>query len=338
MTSSHEPFDDSAKAFYRKLFEDWGMVVETEREVFFRGRSIDLVVISTDEHQDRLQNTVFSYFRQINAIELKGIHDPLTMTDYNRIMMRVWGLGGLKPQEELEENEELEEENASCDEDILSPLPSQRTLTIICVTKPISILKQVDEFKFLKTKENGIYCYDGRFPQWIICPSELNLVEKNYPLLPLSRGKKLEQFISLCFRDGLIDYLRLIIDIGLYTDPDVILPKIMEMTQMKIEIHDETRLRIDQFFKKLPEEMWKLPTFKKAFTENQRLWELRGQQQSLQKVLIRQLRHKFDPIPDSVIQKIEATANLEQLDNWLDQVIVADSLAKTGLVSEEIKK
>jgi len=64
----------------------------SEREIFFKGRSIDLIVTGTD--QDRLQNTVFSHFRQVNAIELKGIHDPLTIKDYNRIMMRVWGLGG----------------------------------------------------------------------------------------------------------------------------------------------------------------------------------------------------------------------------------------------------
>jgi len=224
----------------------------SEREIFFKGRSIDLIVTGTD--QDRLQNTVFSHFRQVNAIELKGIHDPLTIKDYNRIMMRVWGLGGLKT--ELEENDEREE---SSDEGQLSPLPSQRTLTIICVTKPISLLKQVDEFQFLKTKEKGIYYYDGRIQQWIICPSELALIEKNYPLLPLSRGKKLEDFTSLCFRKG------------------------------------------------------------------------------VQKTLIRQLRHKFAPIDDSVIQKIEATNDMDQLDIWLDQVIVADSLADTGLISEEMK-
>ena len=65
--NSHEPFDDSTKAFYRQLFENWGMSVETEREVFFRGRSIDVVVTCTDEDQTRLQNTAFSHFRWLNA-------------------------------------------------------------------------------------------------------------------------------------------------------------------------------------------------------------------------------------------------------------------------------
>ncbi|MBV7335878.1 hypothetical protein KFU94_48085 [Chloroflexi bacterium TSY] len=42
---------------------------------------------------------------------------------------------------------------------------------------------------------------------------------KNYPLLPLARGAKLEQFIELCMQQGLVEYLRLTLDIGLVTDP-----------------------------------------------------------------------------------------------------------------------
>ncbi len=36
MTSKqHEPFDETTKAFYSNLFQNWGLDVETEREVFF---------------------------------------------------------------------------------------------------------------------------------------------------------------------------------------------------------------------------------------------------------------------------------------------------------------
>jgi hypothetical protein len=39
-----EPFDDSTKAFYRRLFESLGLTVDTEREIFFRGRAIVLLL------------------------------------------------------------------------------------------------------------------------------------------------------------------------------------------------------------------------------------------------------------------------------------------------------
>jgi hypothetical protein len=86
-----EPFDDTAKDFYRKLFEEWGLTAETQREVFFQGRAIDLVVsCPTPAQQQSLQPTLFSYFQRLNALEFKGIHDPLTILDYNKIMMRVY--------------------------------------------------------------------------------------------------------------------------------------------------------------------------------------------------------------------------------------------------------
>ncbi|MEK8015724.1 MAG: hypothetical protein VSS75_002570, partial [Candidatus Parabeggiatoa sp.] len=219
MTASHEPFDDSTKAFYRQFFENKGIAVETEREVFFRGRSIDLVVTCTDSDNTQLQNTVFSHFRKLNALELKGIHDPLTILDYNLIMMRAWGLGALASENEEDEEtntDALDEETTDeLDNSKLNSYPSLRTLTIVCVTKPIKLLnKMKDEVRFVK-QDAGIYNCEEGFSQWIICPSELALVEKNYPLLPLARGKKLSEFISLCLREGLTNYLQLIIDIGL---------------------------------------------------------------------------------------------------------------------------
>jgi len=79
---------------YYRLFQNWGVKVETEREVFSRARTIDLVVTcSTEAEREQLQNTVFSHFRQLNALELKGFHDPLTIDNFNRIMMRAWGMG-----------------------------------------------------------------------------------------------------------------------------------------------------------------------------------------------------------------------------------------------------
>jgi len=113
MTTSHEPFDETTKIFYRRFFEDKGLLVETEREVFFRARKIDLVVNCTQEEITCLKNTVFSHFRELNALELKGPKDPLTVKDYNRIMMRAWGLGALEEKtdkEEEETEEELDEE------------------------------------------------------------------------------------------------------------------------------------------------------------------------------------------------------------------------------------
>jgi len=351
MTSSHEPFDDTTKAFYRQFFENKGIAVETEREVFFRGRSIDLVVTCIDSDKAQLQNTVFSHFRRLNALELKGIHDPLTLLDYNLIMMRAWGLGALKDEKDSEDEKDEETDTDILDEETdddvdnskLNRYPSLRTLTIVCVTKPIKMLtKMKQDVRFVKI-DDGIYNSEEGFSQWIICPSELALVEKNYPLLPLARGEKLSQFISLCLREGLTNYLQLIIDVGLATDPKVIWEKILEMKQMKPKIHEDTIPYIDRYFRELPEQMWKIGVIREALAESAWHGHQEGKDEgkhwgalhTQHRILIRQLQRKFSPIPDSVIKKIESTNNIDQLDNWLDQVIVADSLKNTGLLNAD---
>lgn len=326
--SAYEPFDDRAKEFYRRLFVSWGMQVETELEVFFRGRSIDLVVQCTDGDLQRLQETVFSHFRYLNALELKGIRDPLRLKNFSRAMMRIWGLGALALSAEMLDDEETDEEDSDDDETLL--LPSSRTVTMVCVTRPTKILDWLqDEFLFFPTDQPGIYRCKERISQWIIHPTELELIPRNYALLPLARGEKLSQFIDICVREGLVDYLQLILDIGLATDPDVIWHKILEMTNMKPMIREDTWPYIDQFLQATPEALLKVPTFREALAESERRGVQRGEQQTLMYIL----RHRFGEIPDPIIQRIEAATDPDQLKRWIDQALDVSTLAEIPFIT-----
>jgi hypothetical protein len=150
------------------------------------------------------------------------------------------------------------------------------------------------------------------------------LSPKNYPLLPLAQGKKLEQFVALCLKKNLRDYLKLTLDIGIINDPNVILQKILEMQQMKPKIHEDTWRYIDQFFRKMPEKMKEVSIFQDILANEQ------------QRILIRLLRRKFDSVPENVVQTIEATYDTTLLDKWLDQIIVADSLASIGFQQKDV--
>jgi hypothetical protein len=321
MSSKNQPFDETAKAFYHRLFKNWGIEVETEREIFSRSRKIDLVVTCTEANRSQLQNTAFAHFRHLNALELKGIHDPLTVANYNRIVMRADGLGVPKS----EPNTETEDETKNHEP---IPLLNEITVTIVCLTRPDKILNDLKkELRFVK-QSPGIYFCDEVLGKWIIHPSELELIPKNYPLLPLARGEKLEQFISLCVREGLKDYLQLIIDVGLATDPELIWRKIFEVKQMKYQIREETWPVIDQFFREMPEAIGKLPTFQEALASTQKQSLQQGALGNEHRLVIRQLHRKFPKVPKSLVQHIEATSDINQLDNWLDQIILANELTE----------
>ena len=129
------------------------------------------------------------------------------------------------------------------------------------------------------------------------------------------------------------------IDIGLVSDPDVIWRKIMEVYGMELTIHDETWPYIDEFFRNVPEALRKVPTFQEALKQSEKRGEERGEErgilQAQRRTLIRLLHHKFEELPDEIVQLIETTNNLEQLDEWLDQVLDADALAEMKFTPEE---
>jgi hypothetical protein len=320
ITDTTEPFDESTKTFYRHLFEEWGLKVESEYEVFTRSRTIDLVVEVAEPNNPRLAESVFAHFRRWNILELKGVHDPLTVLNFDRIMMRAWGLRATEPDDEPPTDGELPAAEQDKKPRELELLPSQRTITIVCVTRPTRILNWLqDEYKFYPTEQPGIYRCDERLRQWIIHPSELALIPANYPLLPLARGEKLAQFIELCLRDGLTDYLQLVLDVGMATDANIIWQKILEAKQMRMIIKEETWPYIDRYFKEVPEDMLKLPTFREMLAESRRSGIILTQHSTL----LRLLEHKFGPVPAPLRQQVDSCNDSEQLDRWLDQILAA---------------
>jgi hypothetical protein len=339
-----EPFDDAAKAFYRRWFEGRDIAVETEREVFARGRAIDLVVCCTEADLARLQDTIFAHFRRLNDLELKGVHDPLTLPGLNLIIMRAWGLGALEAEKADEAGNgrravplATEEQDSATRraEREANWLPSQRTVTIVCVTRPDKILDDLrEEWRFYPTDEPGIYFCDAQLPQWIIYPTELELVPRNYPLLPLAKGEKLAQFIEICLREGRIDYLQLTLDVGLTTDPEVIWRKILEVKQMRPVLTEEAWRAMEEFFRQTPEATEKLPSWREALAESEQRGARRERLRERQQTLIRLLRHKFSEVPEAVVRRIEATEDPERLSGWLDPLLDAGTLAEVERVLE----
>lgn len=96
---------------------------------------------------------------------------------------------------------------------------------------------------------------------------------------------------------------------------------------MKLTIKEETWPYIDRYFKAVPEDMLKLPTFREMLAESQRegekLGEKRGKLFNQHSTLLRLLEHKFGPVPVSLRQQVETCDDSEQLDRWLDQILAA---------------
>ena len=59
--------------------------------------------------------------------------------------------------------------------------------------------------------------------------------------------------------------------------------------------------------------------------------EERGALKKSQQTLIRLLKRRFGDLPDELSSAIRATNDPEQLDDWLDQVVTAETLDQVGI-------
>jgi hypothetical protein len=50
-----------------------------------------------------------------------------------------------------------------------------------------------------------------------------------------------------------------------------------------------------------------------------------------QQTLVRQLRKRFGSVPSEVVSVVEATDDVDQLDNWLDRLVTAQTPEELGI-------
>lgn len=207
---------------YRRLFQSWGLNVATGEEVFSEDydekRTVDLVVECTKADRLRLRDTVFAHFGDLNVLEFEGQKKPLTLANFCWTTSWAWGLGALMPSTTTGKIPRYQS----------YPYPRQRKITMVCANRSNEILAQfAANFNLSETSEPGIYRSKGGIEQWIICLEELELVPRNYPLLALARGEKLVEFIDICVREDLKQYIQLTIDTLTDAEKDEVLGRVL---------------------------------------------------------------------------------------------------------------
>ncbi len=60
--------------------------------------------------------------------------------------------------------------------------------------------------------------------------------------------------------------------------------------------------------------------------EGERTGKRKAAVQTRQQTLVRQLRKRFRKVPASVVNTVESTTDVDQLDEWLDRFATADTL------------
>ncbi|MBI1922935.1 hypothetical protein HYR99_01660 [Candidatus Poribacteria bacterium] len=293
-------YDSSYKAFYERLFQRWQIPVETQVEVSRRAKLVDVVIYCQAEHLQRLKDTAFWFFRGVNSLELKSPEAPLDLVDYLTIVSRVYGLLAKQPEEG-------------------NQLPQNATLTIVCSVRPDKLLDDLgSELGFERTAEPGIYLRHGEIERRIIVATELEVIEKNYPLLILAKGEKLLEFFEEVVRKGLTEYVEILFQVGVDIDPDTLTEGVIRMAEMHPEYKANLERALEKLFAFSPDSVERIAPFRRALEEQRR----NDQREDVHLLL----ESKFGPLSEALRLRLEAMRDIDELRQLYRRALTAQTL------------
>ncbi|MBM3235252.1 hypothetical protein FJZ31_03025 [Candidatus Poribacteria bacterium] len=310
-------YDSAYKAFYERLFQRWNIPVETQVEVSRRARTIDVVIKCQAQHLQRLKATAFWFFRLINSLELKSPEDPLDLVGYLTIVSRAYGLLAKQESETYQ-------------------LPQNATITIVCSVRPDKILEDLQaELRFLPTEEPGIYKSEQQIEQRIVVATELEVIEKNYPLLILAKGEKLLAFFEEVVRKGLTEYIEIIFQVGVSLDPETLTEGVRRMREWSPEFKANLERALENLFEFSPESIERIAPFRRALEEARRNASIHASMnariQEKHEALQLLLESKFGTLSDKLVSQLEAVCDVDELTRLYKLALQAQTLADIGL-------
>ncbi|MBM3240712.1 hypothetical protein FJZ31_30890 [Candidatus Poribacteria bacterium] len=302
-------YDSAYKAFYERLFQRWQIPVETQVEVSRRARTIDVVLSCQAQHLQQLKATAFWFFRRLNALELTSPEDPLDLVGYLTIVARAYGL-------------------LAKQENDIYQLPQNATITIVGSVRPDKILEELQaELRFLPTEEPGIYKSEQQIEQRIVVATELEVIEKNYPLLILAKGEKLLEFFEEVVNKGLIEYVEILFQVGVSIDPETIAKGVRKMAETHPEYKANLERALEILFEFSPDSIERIAPFRRALEEGKRNASIQAKQESLRLLL----ESKFGPLSEALVSQLEAVRDVEELTRLYKRALQAQTLAEVEL-------
>ncbi|MBM3240711.1 hypothetical protein FJZ31_30885 [Candidatus Poribacteria bacterium] len=306
-------YDSAYKAFYERLFQRWQIPVETQVEVSRCARTIDVVLSCQAQHLQRLNATAFGFFRRLNALELTSPEDPLDLVVYLTIVSRAYGLLAKQESETYQ-------------------LPQNATITIVCSVRPDKILEELKtELGFVPTSEPGIYFSDQEIERRIVVATELDVIEKNYPLLILAKGEKLLAFFEEVVEKGLTEYMEILFQVGFSIDPETMIEGVRKMAEKHHELTPGLKRALEGWFEDYPQHIHEMAPIRRVLEEEKMNARQEERIKAKREDIRLLLESKFGPLSEAFVSQLEAVHDVEELTQLYKRALQAQTLAEVGL-------
>jgi len=191
------------------------------------------------------------------------------------------------------------------------------------------------EFDFFPTKEPGVYLSNKPgIETRIIVATELDVVEKNYPLLILAKGEKLLEFFEEIVRKNLTGYVEIIFQVGVSIDPETLIEGVRRMRERSPKFQASLERALTNLFTFSPESMERISPFRDVLEEQRRELEERERNATIQakrEALSLILENKFGPLSEEIVSRLFAVSDVDELDKMLRRALDAQTLDEVGI-------
>ena len=219
-----------------------------------------------------------------------------------------------------------------CDVERIKRLKETALLTIVCSVRPDKILDDLQtELCFFPTSESGIYLNTQRIEERIIVSTELDVIEKNYPLLILSKGKKLLEFFEEVVMKGLTEYMEILLDIGIFTDPETIIEGVRRMSERHHELTPGLKRALESWFEDYPQHIHEMAPIRRVLEEERRNASMNAILRVKRETLSLLLESKFGPLSEEFVSALEAVRDVDKLTQLYKRALRAQMLEEVGL-------
>jgi hypothetical protein len=167
------------------LFSGLQIPIKTEQEVSRKPRTIDIVITCTEEDIEKAKReTPFDFLSKNNIIAFKSVTDPLTISEYHKIVARAHFY--------IAENELTASDTIIC---------------AVCSSYPRKVLRQSQDTVEFRMITPWHYVSNEKIPFHVIIIRRLKTEFKNYPLLLFAPILKFKEFVEHAVENNRLTYL-----------------------------------------------------------------------------------------------------------------------------------
>ena len=153
-------------------------------------------------------------------------------------------------------------------------------------------------------------------------------------LLILAKGKKLLEFFEEVVMKGLTEYVEILLEVGVFTDPETLIEGVRRMSERHHELTPGLKRALESWFEDYPQHIHEMAPIRRVLEEREKNASMNARIQAKREALSLLLESKFGPLSEELVSLLEAVNDVDELTQLYKRALQAQTLEDVGIQVE----